>query len=321
MNGFQRFLKQVTRSLREALTENIGLKALALAVALGLAAYTRGQLERTQRTIPVGVVMRLPNDQRRRELMTPMPANVDVTILGTTRSIDRLIQTGIPPVELDLRDGSGESVVFERSLFSLPPDIELKFVDPPSINLEWQDVVERTIPIQAARAGQPAKGYEVKGLEVEPKEIGVKGPASLVEVMQFARLAAFDVNGLTEGVYRRRLSIDDPPSRVRYLGSKSANVTVVIARRQTEVKFDRRPVEVVGPAHARAVPNAVDVTVSGPPEVVSALRAEQIVPRVDLAGAGVDLHGDSHGSVTLKLKVELGGAEAECQPPTVTVRW
>jgi hypothetical protein len=322
VNGLQRFFKQVTRTFREALTENIGLKVLALTVALGLAAYTRGQLDRTQRTIPVGVVLRLPGDQRRRELMTPMPANVDITIVGTTRSIDRLIQTGISPVELDLRDGSGESVGFERSLFSLPPDVELKFVDPPSINLEWQDVVERTIPIQAARAGQPAKGYEVKGLpEVEPKEIGVKGPASLVEVMQFARLAAFDVTGLTEGVYRRRLSIDDPPTRVRYLGSKSANVTVVIARRQTEVKFDRRPVEIVGPAHARAVPSAVDVTVSGPPEVVSGLRPEQIVPRVDLMGGGVDTHGDSHGSVTLKLKVELGGAEAECQPPTVSVRW
>jgi YbbR domain-containing protein len=313
VNGLQRFVKQVTRTFREALTENIGLKVLALTVALGLAAYARGQLDRTQRTIPVGVVLRLPGDQRRRELMTPMPANVDVTILGTTRSIDRLIQTGISPVELDLR---------ERTLFSLPPDVELKFVDPPSINLEWQDVVERTIPIQAARAGQPAKGYEVKGLlEVEPKEIGVKGPASLVEVMQFARLAAFDVNGLTEGVYRRRLSIDDPPTRVRYLGSKSANVTIVIARRQTEVKFDRRPVEIVGPAHAKAVPSAVDVTVSGPPEVVSGLRPEQIVPRVDLTGGGVDTHGDTHGSVTLKLKVELGGAEAECQPPTVTVRW
>jgi hypothetical protein len=291
-------------------------------VALGLAAYTRGQLDRTQRTIPVGVVLRLPAEQQRRELMTPMPANIDVTIVGTTRSIDHLIQTGISPVELDLRDGTGESVVFERNLFSLPPDVELKFVDPPNINLEWQDVVERTIPIQAARAGQPAKGYEVKGLpEVEPKEIGVKGPGSLVEVMQFARLAAFDVNGLTEGVYRRRLSLDEPPNRVRYLGPKSANVTVTVARRQTEVKFDRRPVEVVGPSHAKAVPSAVDVTVSGPPEVVSALRAEQIVPRVDLTSAGVDLRADSHGSVTLKLKVELGGAEGECQPPTVTVRW
>jgi YbbR domain-containing protein len=312
----------VSRWLAEALTENLGLKALSLAVALGLAAYTRGQLDRTQRTIQVGVVLRLPQDPQRRELMTPMPANVDVTVVGTTRSIDRLIQTGIAPVELDLRDGTSESVAFERSLLSVPPDVELKFVDPPSINLEWQDIVERTIPIQASRAGQPAKGYEVKGvIESDPKEIGVKGPASLVEVLQFARLAAFDVTGLTEGVYRRRLAMDEPPTRVRYLGPKSATVTVVVARRQTEVKFDRRSVEVVGIPHAHAIPPQVDVTVSGPPEVVSALRADQVVPRVDVASAGVDLKNEPHGSTTLKLRVDLGSAEAECQPPVVTVRW
>src|SRR5262249_61912802 len=130
--------------------------------------------------------------------MTPMPANIDVTVVGTTRAIDRLIQTGISPAELDLREGAQENVTFDKSMLSLPPDVELRFVDPPSVNLEWQDVVTRTIPIQASRAGQPAKGYEVKGqLEVEPKEVDVKGPASLVEGMQFAGLAAFDVPGLT----------------------------------------------------------------------------------------------------------------------------
>jgi YbbR domain-containing protein len=322
MSELPRLFKGVSRWLREALTENLGLKALSLVVTLGLAAYTRGQLDRTQRTVPVGVVLRLPPERAHRELMTMMPANVDVTVVGTTRAIDRLIQTGVSPLEMDLRDGTSESVTFEKNMFSLPPDVELKFVDPPSIGLEWQKVVTRSAPIQASRAGQPAKGYEVKGqLEVDPKEIELKGPESLVEVMQFARLAAFDVTGLTEGIYRRRLAIDDPPTRVRYLGPKSANVTVVIARRQSEVKFDRRLVEPVGFAKANVIPAVVDVTVTGAPEVVSTLRADQVVPRVDLASAGIDLKSAAHGSTTLKVRVELANAEAECQPPTVTVRW
>jgi YbbR domain-containing protein len=254
--------------------------------------------------------------------MTPMAANVDVTVVGPTRAIDHLIQTGISPVELDLRDGAAENATFEKNMFSLPPDVELKFVDPPVIALEWQDVVTRALPVQASIAGQPAKGYEVRDtLDVDPKEIEVKGPSSLVEVLQFARLAAFDVTGLTEGVYRRRVAIDDPPTRVRFLGAKSATVTVTVRRRQTELKFEHRPVEVVGMPHARATPAGVDVTVTGVPETVLALRPEQIVPRVDLASAGVDLKSTTHGSTTLKVRVELANAEAECQPPTVTVRW
>jgi len=96
---------------------------------------------------------------------------------------------------------------------------------------------------------------------------------------------------------------------------------VVVARRRSQVKFERRPVEVVGMPHARAIPSLVDVAVTGVPETVSALRSEQIVPRVDLASAGIDLRASNHGSTTLKVRVELANAEAECQPPTVTVRW
>lgn len=322
MKAIERAWKNVRRIVVAAFTENLGLKALSVIAALALAAYSRGQLDRTQRTIPVGVVLRLPPDSRHRELMTAMPANIDATVVGTTRAVDHLIQTGMSPIEIDLRDGSAESVSFDRSLFSLPPDIELKYVDPPIVTLEWQDVVTRTIPIQASRTGLPAKGYEVAGTpEVDPKEIAVKGPASLVEVLQFARLAAFDVSGLTEGNYKRRLAIDDPPPRVRYLGNKGAVVTVEIVRRQSEVKFERRTVEVVGPVRGQTIPAQVDVRVSGPPEVIVALRADQVVPRVDLASAGIDLKAQHHGSTTLKVRVELAGAEAECQPPTVTVRW
>ena len=79
MTNIERTWKSLTRTLREAFTENLALKALSLVVALGLAAYSRGQLDRTQRTVPVGVVLRLPPESKHRELMTQVPANVDVT--------------------------------------------------------------------------------------------------------------------------------------------------------------------------------------------------------------------------------------------------
>jgi len=64
----------------------------------------------------------------------------------------------------------------------------------------------------------------------------------------------------------------------------------------------------------------VDVTVSGSPEVIHALRADQVVPRADLSRApNLDLK--KHGSTVIKLTVELGHAEAEVQPPSVTVKW
>jgi YbbR domain-containing protein len=140
--------------------------------------------------------------------------------------------------------------------------------------------------------------------------------------MQFVRLAAFDVSGLTEGIHRRPIAIDAPPNRVSYIGPRNASVTVSIARRVTEARFPKRPVEVVGVPNGIVTPRTVDVTVIGPPEVVRALRAEQIVPRIDLGKIpGVDLQEQKHGSATAKVTVDIGEADAEIQPPTVNVKW
>jgi hypothetical protein len=65
----------------------------------------------------------------------------------------------------------------------------------------------------------------------------------------------------------------------------------------------------------------VDVSVTGPPEVINGLRDEMIVPRVDVAAAGVDLKEQRHGSIVVPVRVDLASAEIEIQPPTVSVSW
>lgn len=318
-----RFVDTLLTSLREAVTENVGLKALSLAFALGLFVYLHGQEDQQQRAVAVNVVLRLPPDGAKRELMSPVPASITLTLRGPARALDRLLQTNIAPVEVDVRDGQKDSIVFDDKMFALPADVEIALIDPPSIDLEWQDIVTRQIPVQASITGKPADGFVVSGEpQVDPKEITVRGPVSLVEVMQFARLAAFDVSGLTEGTYRRRIAIDPPPTRVSYIGPQNATVSVPITRRVSEARFEKRPVEVIGMGTGMTMPRTVDVTVVGPPEVVRALRPEQVVPRADLAHVpGLDLKNLKHGSATLKVSVDLAHAEAEVQPPTVNVKW
>jgi hypothetical protein len=309
--------------LRESFTENLSLKGISLVFALGLFAILYGQQDEQQRTLPVGLALRPPAEDSTRELMTQIPANIHVTLRGPARVIDRLVQEGIPPLTVDLRSGEKESIVFDEKTFSLPPEVHITIIDPASIDLDWEDVISRQIPIQSSITGQPAPGYIVKGeLEVEPRQITARGPASLVEVVQFARLAAFDVSGLSEGQHKRRLAIDASPNRVSYLGPAAATVTVNIGRRLSEVSFRDRPVDVVGLPGALAYPRVVDVNVVGPPEVVQGLRPEQVVPRAELGKVpGLDLKGLNHGSTIVPVTVELAGAEAKVQPPSVTVKW
>jgi YbbR domain-containing protein len=316
------FMGRVVRWLRAAFSENLGLKALSFVLALGLTAYQRGSEDEEQRTVQVDVILRLPSADARRELMTLVPPRgIHVTVRGSTRALDQLTSTGIPAVEVDLRRGDAHQIVFEPEMFAVPPGVQVNIIDPATIDLEWQNVVERSVPIQASITGRVADGYTVQSVKVDPTSIAVMGPASMVEVMQFVRLAAFDVSGKTDGVYRHPLALDQPGQRIQYLGPASATVTVTIGRQLLQRKFSRRAVSVIGPQRAKTEPKSVDVSVTGPPEVINGLRDEMIVPRVDVAGAGYDPKEQRHASIVLPVRVDLSNVEIEIQPPTVSVSW
>lgn len=307
--------------LRDTFTENLPLKGLALLFSVLFFGYVHGQEDIRDKTLAVAVVS-LPPDGGARELMTRIPASVHVTLRGPARAINKLIQEGIAPVEVDLRKGNTERLTFPPSGFHLPSEVKVLTVDPPEIPLEWEEVITRRLPLQVSLTGLPARGSEVTGPpELDPREATVRGPISRVEVLQFARLAAFDVTGLSPGTYTRRIALDSPGPLVRYLGSQAATVTIHIAERRIERLFASLPVEVVGPAYGFSLPRGVDVTIVGPPEVITNLRPEQIVPQVDLLEQGKWSADLQHGSTVGLVSVHLAHAEARIQPPTVIVKW
>src|SRR3954463_5723150 len=106
-------MNRALRWLRGAMSENLGLKALSFCIALGLFAYQRGSEDEQQRTLPVDVIVRLPAAEAHRELMTLVPPNIHVTVRGSTRALDQLMQATIPPVEVDLRQGEASAIAFK----------------------------------------------------------------------------------------------------------------------------------------------------------------------------------------------------------------
>jgi hypothetical protein len=148
----------------------------------------------------------------------------------------------------------------------------------------------------------------------EPATARVRGPKSEVMVLQHARADAFDVTGLAGGKYTRQLAIERPPGRVTY-DAPSVAATVEIAREEAERPFPRVPVAVLGRAMAHAQPAEVDVRLSCPPEMVRALRPEQIVPRVQVTASA------EHGSDVLPVQLTIDQCEVHMTPPSVVVRW
>jgi hypothetical protein len=203
-------------------------------------------------------------------------------------------------------------------MLNVPPGLRVEQVFPTTISLRWDDVVERTLPVQVARTGQPPTGFSIEGdIATTPAAVAVRGPKSLVDVLQFVRATPFDVSGLGEGYHARNLGLDPAPKHVRF-DVESVTATVQVVREERVVPFKSVRVEVIGAPLATTKPSTVTVEVRGAPEVVDGVDAEVIVPRVNLP-ADVDLK--KPGSIMADVIVDLPSLEVSVTPKQVLVKW
>lgn len=303
-------------ALKTAFTANLGLKAIAFIAALVLVAYQRSQQDERTRTIPFSVDVQLPEASKRRELMTAIPPSIRVTVQGSLSALDELSNSS-NNLELDLRKGALEHIHFSPESFRLPPGTRIKAIEPTGLDLDWQNIIEREVPVQSSVTGTVADGHEVEATSVLPEYVTLVGPERLVNVTQSVRVEPFDLSGLAAGNYERQLALDPPPDRTSYLDQTSVSVQIVVRRRLVTTTFPKVTVEVVGASSASITPQHVDVTVRGTPEIIGALHTELIVPRVDLS----DQDTTKHGSAALPVVVDLSRADAVIQPPVVKVTW
>jgi hypothetical protein len=299
--------------LRAFAFENANLKLLSGAFALLLYASVHGSQD-AQRSLLVSLVALTPPENANRELVTSIPPEIRVTVRGPRSTLDDL-HADEASYQMDLRGGALTRFTFDPAVIPLPPGLKIEQIDPPAIDLKWEDRIVRDVPVEVGIVGTPAPGFVVKGVPIaEPSEARARGPKSEVLVLQHARSDAFDVTGLTAGKYTRQLAIDRPPGRV-FFDVPSVTSHVEIGREVVERSFQRVPVALLGHTNAKAQPTEVDVRLACPPEIVRALRPEQILARVQVGSAS------EHGSDALPVQVTVDQCEVHVTPASVIVRW
>lgn len=304
------------RRLRDLVLHNWNLKLASFAFALVLYSFVHGGQD-ARRSIVVDLEANLPREDANRVLQGSIPRSVRITVRGSNQAIDQL-HAGNVNITVDLQSGRETHVNFDpRMVHGLPPGarLEVEQFDPAGIELSWEDRIVRSVPVQVAVVGTPAPGYVVKGVPVpEPNKVNVRGPLSEVSVLQFVRAAGFDVTGLSDGTYPRELALDGLSSRLR-VEPRRVVVTTEITRELAERPFAKLPVAVVGLAKSKVLPAEVDVRLVCPPEVLRGLRAEQVVPRVEIVSK------EAQGSEAHPVLVSLGDCQAHVTPSSVVVRW
>ena len=303
--------------IRSLFFDNFWLKLFSLIVSLGLFAYIHSA-ESAQRTVEVDVVVLPPPPDR--QLLTQLPTQVAVILRGPRTQLDALKRDEIGSLQIDLRSGRGSQITLDAGTLKLPTGVSVLQMYPASVETRWDDIVQKEVQIQVARTGDPASGLMVKGVVlVEPAQVTVRGPKSTLNVMQLVRTVPFDVSGLPEGVHKRQLSLDRPPSLVTYQTDTTV-ATVEIARAPVPRELTKLKVQVVGIVKATVQPATVTVRVLGTAEDVQAIDPDAIVVRVEPKDRGLDI--TKPGNAYLDVLVDLPKVSSyEVIPEKVYVQW
>lgn len=305
---------------RAAFAENIGLKVLSLGCAVALWAFTQGP-ETAMRAFSVSVVSVMPPASANRQLLAPPPTEIGITLRGSRSQLDELTSDKIGPLSLDLSRGRDAKIDLEESMFNVPAGLTVEHMVPSSITVKWDDVIEKSLRVEVPRTGEPAPGCVVKGVATTvPVEVKARGPRSLVDVMQVARAAPFDISGLAQGVHTQKLPLDKPQTSFVTYDVGQVAATVDIMRQLVTKTFSKLKVEVIGAARGSTRPGTVTVVVTGTAEDLNPIAPEAIVPRVEPKAAGHDVSKPGNDNLVVLLDLPRG-VTAQIEPPKVVASW
>ena len=228
---------------------------------------------------------------------TVVAVQADVVIQPSGISVDQ----DVTPIAIDAADAQVSPVS----------------LDPPAVHVQipvFQDVRNKTLPVTPVVTGQPAPGFEVASVVVEPSVVTLAGDAEELGGLTSIETSPVSVNGASEDVTAEpTLTM---PDGVVPVDGTAVTVTVtlraVTATRNFEVGLDLVG-ETPGTDYGLSVDRVI-LTLGGSAADLDRLSGATIVGLLDVA----DL-GPGTTDVPVTVDVPAGVTLVAASPPTVSV--
>lgn len=292
---------------------HLGLKAIAVGVAVLLWFAVGGEkiVERSLRA-----PLELQNVPEGLEVVGDAPGAIDVRVRGLSTVLGQLSAGDVVAV-LDLSTARPG-----RRLFHLAPDhvrvpfgVEVTYVGPGTLPLVFERSAVKVVPVVPSVEGQPAAGYAVERVTVNPAEVEVVGPESVLRELKQAATEPVALDGTTVSI-RETVTIGVPNSAARLRNARTGRVLVEIAPVRTERLFRLVPVRMLNLGaglSAQSTPSNLAVTIRGDDDALKALSIDAVRATVDLAGLGA-------GRYTLPVRVAPSSSFAVARMDPIQVQ-
>jgi YbbR domain-containing protein len=206
---------------------NLGLKiaAVLLSVVLWFFATSRGQSE-----ITIDVPIEFINISTGIEMVNHNIKVISLTIKGQERLIKNIKPADIR-VYVDLSKAKkGEAVYYiNREDIKLPPSISVTNISPSSVKITTEETILKTVKVRPFIIGDPAKGFYVKSVELEPQTVIIEGVKSEVRKLNNIRTEPLDITGLNE-TFTQEVKLDLTGKNIKTKTNDIKIRVIIVAR-------------------------------------------------------------------------------------------
>ena len=296
------------------------LWSLLLALAVWLAAVTAADPDEV-RVYPSPVKIEVVGQDPGLIVDTALPKEVDLTLRAPQTVWNRL--TARPDSIRAVLDLSGLSagvhtVNVQIQVAERP--VRIVSANPSSVTVRMEPLITKTVPLQSTVTGQPAIGFQPGQLSVDPKQVVLAGPQSLVARVTRVQVTV-SISGIREGLDQ---SVDIhalDPNNLRVtnvtIQPSVAHVTLPVTR---QGGFRDLAVKVIVRGQVASGYRLDSISVSPPvvtvyssnPDLVNALPGVVETQPVDLQAA--------KDNVTLRVPLNLPGGVSAVGEQTVVIQ-
>jgi YbbR domain-containing protein len=223
--------------LRKFFLEDWGIKLLALAITTALWLGVTGLSTPTTRkfyNVPLNLDVSAGT-----QIVNSPPLEVTIEVSGDKRKLDEINRLGLS-ARRDLTDTKpGQwAVSLSPETVSVPLERGLTLIDvaPGRIAVNLEAVEEKEIDVVAETSGSLPAGLEVYSTTVVPSRIRVRGPASVMQMLDYLKTDKIDLSDKRGDFTARQVPVSSPNPQAAVL-STVVDVFVRIGERRSERSF------------------------------------------------------------------------------------
>jgi YbbR domain-containing protein len=215
----------MTDFFQRVVLHNLGLKLIALALAVGLwLAVARDPVAEVAVDIPVEI-RNLPPDL---EISSEIAPKAQIRLRGPERAI-RHLQSSDVYAAIEFNGVAPGQRTFDLTAQQIhePTGLEVVQIVPSQFHLTFDVRLTRQVPIQPRVIGTFAQGYRIGQIVTDPTTVTITGPKGRVQAVESATTDPIDVSGAMNRVtFVRHAYVSDPLVQVTH--SDPVQITVIM---------------------------------------------------------------------------------------------